>query len=140
MKCMCYSLFVSPEHHENGRHKHVLRHHASSGKTGKIVGGGLLTANGQTALLHDSSSDFGPEPEPVRKQFAALLLPELQKISAAGPTSAEGGAGSLRSMQVYWLRFRQVMEAVKQYHLESDTMHTFNEEVEIYLQIQKQEQ
>lgn len=110
---MCYSLFIAPEPTENGRHVRVLGHHSPiSGKTGRIVGGGLLTVKENLIGLQGASIDFNAEPLQQRQQFGQLLLPELKKILGKDALRIVANT-SFWSTNLYWLRFRQILEEMQ---------------------------
>lgn len=110
---MCYSLFISPES-RSGSHERVMKYHKVEGAIGRIVGGGLLTINAGNATLANHSGDFCAEPASVRARFAALLLPVLQTLPDARDLSVvEGVPEELGDINLYWLRFRQIFEAIE---------------------------
>lgn len=113
---MCYSLFVSPEHSISGRHSGVLRHHNSTEQKGMIVGGGLLKVSPDGAFLCQYSGDFDTEPLRIREKFGALLLPELKKILGQEIPSLNCDV-HISHTNTYWLRFRQILEDVKNFYI-----------------------
>ncbi|TSC58410.1 MAG: hypothetical protein Greene041619_634 [Candidatus Peregrinibacteria bacterium Greene0416_19] len=120
---MCYSLFVAPIP-ITGRHSQVIPHNRIriTGRTGHIVGGGVLdVGNNNSMALDDYSGDYMQEPPMIRQRLMAMLLPILRErfsqpaLRLRQYASAED-AGALYTdfTNVYWLRFRQVLEALKQ--------------------------
>ena len=112
---MCYALFVSPEYGSESRHRYVVNHHRPVvGKIGRTVGGGYLSVSSAGKVqLGSSSMDFHAEPEILRQRFADLLLPILQSTLNDSNLVLSHGKIYPDDINTYWLRYRQIVEALK---------------------------
>ncbi len=136
---MCYSLFVAPELNDRwGRHRYVLGHHRSEikGNTGRTVGGGLLKVDSRhRGKLDDYSVDFRAEPQEVRQKLADLLGPQLKVHLGEEAVTMAPPYGSLRDLNNYWLRFRQILEQVQELYppqVIDELLGTYRKEEEYY--------
>jgi hypothetical protein len=134
---MCYALFVSPEHPKNGRHKWVLGHHPSQPKTGRIVGGGLVKAAGNTGSIENYSGDFSAEPGPVRQKLAGLLQSEIARLLGQEGFSMTAELKSLSSINSYWLRYRQVLNEFTEFYNDIQLPHEVERLIRTYREMEE---